>query len=363
MSARTFGPSDLGDLRALHAYPAVSILLPLQRHRPGNPEDPLLLRSLADEAAGRVRRELDPSTSSEIVARLDDAIAAVDWHDPSEGLAMYVAPGESRLLALPFAVAPRVAIGQRFATRELVRGVEQRPRYRVLALGEKPTRLLEGQGSVLAESRAPGFPCFVEGAHGEPLASGGFQVHSSRSEEQHREFFRLVDDALGAAADADPVPLIVAGTQRDLAYFDEVTRHAPWVAGRVEGNFEDASPAQLGRLVAPLVDGHVASQRAATIANLVEAVGTGRAVVGIKPAWVAARAGRARTLVVEDDFVYPAREVDGGLEPVGDPAGPGVFDDAVDELIDIVLASGGDVVSVEAGRLGEHGPVALLLRY
>jgi hypothetical protein len=86
-------------------------------------------------------------------------------------------------------------------------------------------------------------------------------------------------------------------------------------------------------------------------------------VVGIKPAWVAARAGRARTLVVEDDFVYPAREVDGGLEPVGDAAGPGVFDDAIDELIDMVLARDGDVVSVESGELQEYGPVALLLRY
>jgi hypothetical protein len=157
--------------------------------------------------------------------------------------------------------------------------------------------------------------------------------------------------------------LIVTGSQRDLAYYDEITRHASWVAGRVEGNFEDASPVQLGRLVAPLVDDHVASRRAATIANLVEAIGPGRALVGIKPAWVAARAGRARTLVVEDDFVYPAREVDGGLEPIGHPADPGQLDDAVDELIDMVIAAGGDVVGVEPGTLGEHGPVALLLRY
>ncbi|MGZ4691898.1 MAG: baeRF3 domain-containing protein [Acidimicrobiia bacterium] len=363
MNARMLEPSDLGDLRGFHAYPAVSILLSLQRHRPGNPEDPLLLRSLADEASGRLGRELDPNTRSEILARLDDAIAAVDWHSPTEGLAIYVAPGVSRLHALPFPVTQLVAVGQRFATRDLVRGLEQRPRYRVLALGEKPTRLLEGQGSALAESRAPGFPFFVEGAHGEPLASGGFPVHSSRSEEQHRQFFRRIDDALGAAAEEDPVPLIVAGSQRDLAYFDEITRHASWIAGRVEGNFEDASAAQLGRLVAPLVDDHVAARRAAIIANLVEAIGSGRALVGIKPAWVAARAARARTLVVEDDFVYPAREVDGTLEPIGDPADPGQFDDAVDELIDIVLASGGDVVSVEPGMLGEHGPVALLLRY
>ena len=72
---------------------------------------------------------------------------------------------------------------------------------------------------------------------------------------------------------------------------------------------------------------------------------------------------RRRVLLVEDDFVYPAREVDGGLEPVGEPGAPGALDDAVDELIDMVLTSSGDVVIVEPGALGEHGPIALLLRY
>jgi hypothetical protein len=67
--------------------------------------------------------------------------------------------------------------------------------------------------------------------------------------------------------------------------------------------------------------------------------------------------------LVEDDFTYPARAVDGTLEPAGDAGGPGVIDDAVDELIDIVLDRSGDVVIVEPGELGTHGPIALLLRY
>ena len=44
-------------------------------------------------------------------------------------------------------------------------------------------------------------------------------------------------------------------------------------------------------------------------------------------------------------------------------AKPGVIDDAVDELVDMVLDAGGDVVVVEPGELGIHGPVAPLLRY
>jgi hypothetical protein len=260
-------------------------------------------------------------------------------------------------------VPERVEIYQTFATRDLVRGLARTPRFRVLALGEKPSRLLEGSGTVLIETAAPEFPIFVEGARGEPLASGGPAVHSSRPEAQHLAFFRQVDDALASATAKDPLPLVVAGTERDLAYFADVTEHAGSIIGQLAGNHEDTAPDQLALLALPLVEHHAASQRAAVIAELVEAIGPGRGIVGLEAAWDATLQGRARILLVEEDFVYPARLVDGRLEPADDPDAPGVVDDAVDELIEQVLERSGDVVIVGSGELGEHGPAALLLRF
>jgi peptide subunit release factor 1 (eRF1) len=155
----------------------------------------------------------------------------------------------------------------------------------------------------------------------------------------------------------------VAGTERDLAYFDDVTRHHASVVGRLTGNHEDTNPDELARLAAPLLDDALASRRAEVVDELVEAIGPGRGIVGIKPVWDATLGGRARVLLVEEDFVYPARVVDGRLEPSGDPDRPGVIDDAVDELIELALDRDGDVVIVEPGALGAHGPVAALLRY
>ncbi|MFI5053395.1 MAG: hypothetical protein ACHQDE_03455 [Acidimicrobiia bacterium] len=363
MSAGVVQLADVSELRAHGTYPAVSVLAPVQRRRPGNAEDPILLRDLVDEAARRVRAELGTRAGSEILERLDEAVATVDWRSPAESVAIFVAPGESRVLELPFTVRARVAIDQTFATRDLVRGIARNPRYRLLALGEQPSRLFGGQGSVLAECHSGGFPCSRERVRGEPHSSRDYPMRNSRDEEQQRMFFREVDRALGAVGEGDPLPLLVAGTERDLASFDEVTRHAARIVGRIEGNYEEAIPTDLVVRAAPLIDAYAASQRAAIVGELVEAVGSGRGLVGVKAAWEAARAGRARVLLVEDDFVYPAREVDGGLEPAGDAAAPGVIDDAVDELVEMVLSAGGEVVILDAGELGEHGPAALLLRY
>jgi hypothetical protein len=204
---------------------------------------------------------------------------------------------------------------------------------------------------------------FIEGARGEPLASGGFPVHTSRAEEQHRDFFRQVDRTLARMAADDPLPLVLAGTSRDLAYFDEVTAHAGWIIGRLHGNHEDTSAEELARLAGPLVEAHDASRRAAVIAELHEAVGSGRVAVGVEPVGEATLGGRTRVLLVEEDFGYPARIVDRRLEPAGDPDAPGVIDDVVDELLEQALDLSGDIVIVGSGELGEHGPIAALLRY
>jgi hypothetical protein len=39
------------------------------------------------------------------------------------------------------------------------------------------------------------------------------------------------------------------------------------------------------------------------------------------------------------------------------------LDDAVDELVEIVLEKGGEVVFVDEGALSDRGRVALILRY
>ena len=51
------------------------------------------------------------------------------------------------------------------------------------------------------------------------------------------------------------------------------------------------------------------------------------------------------------------------LIPADDPTAPDVIDDAVDELIEIVLAKGGRVIFVDNGALAIHQRVALILRY
>ncbi len=85
---------------------------------------------------------------------------------------------------------------------------------------------------------------------------------------------------------------------------------------------------------------------------------------GIDQVWRAAAEKRCRTLLVETDYEYPA-----DLAPTEDHLlpytgrGATALDDAVDEVIERVLAAGGEVFFYDAGVLDVHQHIAAVLRY
>jgi hypothetical protein len=70
-------------------------------------------------------------------------------------------------------------------------------------------------------------------------------------------------------------------------------------------------------------------------------------------------------LLVEEDYHFPGRtdETDQHLFAAEDPTAPDVMPDAVDEIIETVLAKQGKVVFVENGQLEQHQRIAMVLRY
>lgn len=84
--------------------------------------------------------------------------------------------------------------------------------------------------------------------------------------------------------------------------------------------------------------------------------------------WKAAIEGRIRTLIVEDNYQIPALLMEDGytlaLEVPDNYSGPGqVLNDAVDDVIEKVLATAGKVVFVENGKLANHQQIAAITRY
>lgn len=353
---------DLKQLQALTKVPALSILLPTHRTSPDNKQDPIAVKNLVRDAKNRLSEEFSARDLEPLLKNLDALVDDIDYAHALDGLALFVSHDLARKFYLPFTVPKRVVIDQTFATRDLVYGLHRAQRYWVFLLSQNASRLLAGTGETLEEVNNKDFPLQMEG----PGATTALpdSADSAYMDDRHRRFFQQVDRAFTAYAEDDTLPIVLGGVIRQISFFQEVSAYTSQVAGQITGNFDKATVSELMPEVWPIVQGVRAQQRADALGALDTAMDEGKVVSMIEEIWQLAQEGRGKLLLVEKGYHVPAVLDDrGGLQVVEAKGGTEVMDDAVDEIIEVVLARGGEVMLMEDGALSNHNRIALTLRY
>lgn len=353
-------------LQQINDYPSLTITLPTHRTSPENKQDPIRVKNLVEQATKRLLEEFTKREIAPLLDRLERLVEGIDYRYTLKGLALFVNRDFSRAVQLPFELRENVNIGETFLTRNLVFALNRTPRYWTLVLSEKPTRLFEGNRDILIEIQEGGFPIAHDGPGGELSLPGGFGIKKSAyRDEYHLQFFRQIDAVIKPFLVDDPLPLVVVGVDRFLAFFSEVTDHKDAILATLQGSHDKTSPSELSKLVWPLAKDALAEQRQEVFAELDKAVGEKKVASAISEVWRLASDGRGDLLLVEEDFHFPARVDKTGrhLMPADDAATPDVIDDAVDEIIETTLSKQGRVVFVENGQLEKHQRIALILRY
>lgn len=353
---------DLKQLQSLLSIPALSILLPTHRTSPDNKRDPILVKNLVSEATDRLSEEFTNRELAPLLQNLETLVGEINYPHTLDGLALYVSHDFAKLYYLPFPVPARVIIDKTFATRDLVYGMHRSLRYWVLLLSQASTRLLAGTAETLEEVEDGNFPMEMTG----PGATAPLPYHADSSylDDRHRRFFQQVDSALTSYAQDESLPLIVGGVDRQVSFFQEVSQYTPSITGILSGNFDKATIHELTPQVWSAVQPFREEQRANALQELDAAMSAQMVVSTIGEVWRLAGEGRGKSLLVEKNYHIPAiLTEDHQLELVDDPGGTEVMDDAVDEIIELVLAKGGKVVMVDDGVLSPHQRIALILRY
>jgi hypothetical protein len=354
---------ELKAIQAHRDYPSVSILAPTHRTAPSNKQDPIKVKNLVGKAIDRLHGEFNKREVAAVVKNLQDLVRKVDWQHTLDGLALFASQDRSAAFTLPFRVKPRAIIDETFATRDLVYAFNRAPPYRVLVLSHN-ARLYDAWTTVLDEYTAKPFPMTHRGP-GLSKRPGVYGINpSAKRDEAYRTFFQSVDDAVAALQKAEPLPLVVVGVERNLAFYQEVTRQSGSIVGMLAGNHDRTAPSALGKLVWPVFDSGATVRRTGALVQLDQAVSANRHASGIDQVWRAVVGGKCKTLLVEKEFKYPA-----DVSPEGDRLlpytgqGAGSLDDAVDEVIERVMSTGGEIFFYPAGDLDVHQRIAAVLRH
>jgi hypothetical protein len=353
-------------LQQISGYPALTITLPTHRTSPENRQDRIRVKNLVEQATNRLLAEFSKQDIAPLLDRLEKLTQEIDYRNTLDGLALFANRDFARAIVLPFNLKERVHVDETFLTRDLVFAMNRTPRYWVLVLSEKPTRLYEATRDNLVEVQDGGFPITHEGPGGEQPLPGGFGINKSAyRDEYHRKFFRQIDHSLKPFLADDPLPIVVVGVDRFLAFFNEVTEHKTSILATLQGSHDKTSAHELGKLVWPRAKEALSAQRQEVLSELEMAISARKSVSSIGEVWRMASEGRGRLLLVEEDFHFPAKVDESGknLIPAGDVTTTGVMDDAVDEIIEMVLNKQGQVIFLENGQLASHQRIALILRY
>jgi hypothetical protein len=187
-------------------------------------------------------------------------------------------------------------------------------------------------------------------------------------DEKIRPFMVRIDQAMGKYLTQEGLRVVLVGVEKKLGHFNKFSKNADKVLATINGNYDYAPPQDITQLVWPVVQNKMTEEKEALLAELQESVGRNLYVSGIVSVWKAAFEGRIRTLLIEENYQVRALILDEGyslaLEVPDTYNGPGrIAEDAVDDLIELVISKAGNVVFVQDGKLGNHQKLAAITRY
>jgi len=354
-------PAQVTALQRVREYPAVSVLLSTTPGAQLAPADVVRLETLAARAIRRVRAELQPAAALPAIRRLAVLVEQARRGPAGRALALYASASADALIRLPIPVLDRSVVDPTFATRDLVRALHRTPRHLVLAINAGHARLFDAAAGTLLPALTSAFPMDAQ--------PRGARRGRGRADRPARtgdtdEFYRQVDSALRGYLRLHPAPLVLVGDDRATAAFRRVSVNCARLAGTVRGNLTGSAPPELLGRIREVLDGYLRRRQDEALALVADRTSSGQVASGMPDAWRAARNSRPELLAVDESLYYPARLSDDGetLTHAPDPEHPDVLDDAVDELIELVLMRGGWIAFATPGTLDRHGGVALTFR-
>lgn len=327
---------DLVELVSVSEWPCVSLVVPLEHSSPENQQNELRVKSLMKRVKEKLAGEgIEHGEARPVLDRLEGLLEGVDLFSyPDLGLALFASPSFGRRLELPFPVRERVAVDRVFATRDILVALERGVRWRAVVLGSDRVRVLDGFREKLVE------------------------VTPSATDTSDS-----TDGALAPLMAEDSLPLIVVGFEAEILAFLKHSKFAHEVIVTSHGRHDRTKPRELGLHLWPIMKEAVEARRNSRLDRELDAAFKhGRLLSGIEEVWNAAHQGRGDILLVEEDLHFPVEKGLGPRTLLRAPEGLEI-DNAIDEIVDVVLQLGGRVHFVSKGSLREHDGIALVTRY
>lgn len=369
-------------LLADHEPPRISLYQPTHRHHPDKQQDPIRFKNLIRRIEESLRQEYPTRDVRGVMEPFQELAAnGLFWNHTRDGLAILAGPGVLNIFQTQRSLPELAVVADSFHIKPLLRYLQSADRFQVLALTRDSAMVFEGNRYALdAEPMTDDFPSrreqVVQPARTEPgvsVASSSAGVGSPKMLRGHGEgkddidtekFFRAVDRAFAAQfSKPSGLPLVLAALPEHLALFRRISQNPRLLADGVNGNPESLLEDELRQQVWQVLEPHYLARLEGLKENYRTAAARQASSADLSDVAKAAVAGRIGTLLVEADRVIPGviDRTYGAIRP-GDLESPQVGD-MLDDLAELVLVKGGEVVVVPTERMPTPSGLAAVYRF
>lgn len=359
--------SDLEPLLEDRPGPCLSFYLPVFGGGAQTQQGPIRLKNLLERAGGDLQmRGYDENAIETLLGPLADLLDDVSfWNTREVGIALFQAPGFTRIFHLPRVFAERYTVGDHFFVRPLLPLVANDAPFYVLALSQNEARLLEATCRTVRRLEPEDLPRSLTDALGKKKTAQNLQYHTAsaahagalpavyhghgvgktETKAELRRYLRKVETVLRKLLAGRSAPLVLAGAEPLPSIYRELSAYPHLAPAVIAGNAEHLSDAELRDRAWKLLEPTFQAPRRRAAERFGELVGIGRASTDVLEILPAADHGRVEALFLACDTT---QEEDDGL---------------LDAAALSSLRHGGTVYGVEHNEVPGGGDLAALFRY
>lgn len=367
--------ATLKSLREVTAKPAVSIFVKTHREHPANEQDHIALKNQLKVAEERITNEYDKRTATAILDKIHEKTDELDHNYNLDTLAIFAHEDDVQVIRMPLDTDERVIVDTHFATRDLIRDMASAVHFYAVVITREHARLIEASNNRVvlefdknddAQNHMQNIPFPIENTtlH---TSSGAARSNASNEDNYLKEFLNRVDKSVQELWGDHKMPLVIVGDARNISFYKDVCDRPENIIATVDNisELETGSAQHIIDGVQEAIEEYRANLHKEALGRIEQARGADLVRTDLQEVYQSAFQGAGETLYVRQGYIQPAK-IDAKaqtLELADDPAVEGVSDDAVGEIIELVIHNGGEVVFLPEDIMGQDQPVALVTRY
>lgn len=360
--------TEIREILETYPYrPSVSIIIPAKPHHTTEASLKNAIRLSEDKTEKMLQDAYPPEQYKPVLQKIRHIAEKIDFNAAKKSLVIYASPVFEKLIFLDVQVEEKIIVDENFEIRDLLYSKKHLQNYLVLILSEQKCRLYLSNANTFMRIILPvpeNADYFVNDI---PERVANFSDPDERRAVLLEKFLRNIQRGLDEILGQYKLPLFITGTKKVLGHFRKISRYGGDTVEYITGNYEEASPEELREILQPYIENLKKTKQAELLQYLEEAAGRKKLATGINSVWQEAMNAKGKLLVVEKNYMYAAEH---GSR--ADEIKPGTSElhnqllqikDAVDDIIEKVLRSGGDVEFAESPMPAAYEHIALVEYY